>query len=125
MSLDFESPHLEPVAPSLHMPAITLYGDYFCEDAPQELYYGPQALHRSRSDLPPWNPTTVRNQPMFIPRSPSAWNPATDDPFQSPAQLNQMFAFCKSCSCATTNLTLCEVCTNVLYDRRTLAPTWY
>jgi len=120
----YDSPDLSLARSVAHTPSIPLYGDHPTLDVPDGQYHRPQMMQRALSDAPYWTPM-VKEQRLSIPASPPVWITETDDFFQSHAQINQMFAFCKSCSSVTTNPTLCDGCTNVLYDRRALAPTWY
>jgi hypothetical protein len=89
---------------------------------PDELHpqhrYDSVALHQT--------PTHSSHPSPPLAPTPSTWETAKEDIFQSPAQIDQMLNFCKSCASVTTNMALCDACTNVLYsyDRLPLAPAW-
>jgi hypothetical protein len=118
--------------PAMGTPAIMLQGEYPIEDATSGSYFDSAASSYSYSSAASqWTPEIAYSSLRYqsIPRSPSHWSGSEydstgSDPFHNPAQLDQMFSFCKSCSSATYNTVLCEDCTNPVYGRHALAPTW-
>lgn len=126
----FLSKDIRPAPPlsRASTPSITLYGDYPSDTTSEDVLFGPTPLVHSAQ--PEWlDPALLRisphPQPLWIPRSPSPGRAETTDPFDSPAQVDRMLAFCKSCSFMTTNLDLCDTCTNGSHSRRALAEAWY
>lgn len=82
---------------SIQTPSVVVFDDMSAnmdsrfDDLPQ------QATRRTQSESSKWLPQWI-DQPSPVSRSHSTWGPESSvDPFQSPAQINQMFNFCKSC----------------------------
>ena len=82
--------------PSTQAPPIVLFDDMSGDIEP---HWG--ELAQSQSEPTQWLPGLM-GKTSSIPRAPSAWGNETEDPFQSPAQIGQMFGFCKSCALTAT-----------------------
>lgn len=124
-TFDHGSPNVTLPSSSVPTPHIMLCGDYSSDQAPEEMLIRRPQYQRAQSESLHRHPNTVEQRMPFMPGSPSILGMETDDPFQSPAQIAQMFGFCRSCLSATANQTLCQACTDGWNIRLPMAQAWY